>query len=71
MSGIRGKRREILLQRMRLEVTIRLIDADALKVDMEEKVFCGDGTYKVFGYSVHQIDDAPSITPPPNDPLTL
>lgn len=47
------------------------IDADALEIDMEETVFDGDGTYKVYGYSSYQIKRAPTITPPPNDPLTL
>lgn len=40
---------------------MRLIDADKLTVDMEERVYCGDGTYKIFGYSKKQIDSAPTI----------
>lgn len=50
---------------------MRLIDADKLKTDMVEKVYCGDGTYKVFGVSRKQIDAAPTISLRPNDPLTL
>lgn len=50
---------------------MRLIDADNLKIDMEEKVFCGDGVYKIFGYSAAQVEAAPAITSPPNDPLTI
>ncbi len=40
---------------------MRLIDADKLKCDMVEKVFDGDGEYKVFGYSVSQIKSAPTV----------
>ena len=50
---------------------MRPIDADKLAIDMEEKVFCGDGVIKIFGVSMPQIDAAPTIAPPPNDPLTL
>lgn len=50
---------------------MRLIDADNLKIDMEEKAFCGDGIYKIFGYSAAQVDAAPAITSPPNAPMTL
>ena len=50
---------------------MKLIDADKLKIDMEQKVFCGDGTYKTFGYSAEQVHSQPTIALPPNDPLTL
>lgn len=50
---------------------MRLIDADKLQIDMEEKIFCGDGTYKIWGYSSQQIKSAPTVTLPPNPPLTL
>ena len=50
---------------------MRLIDADKLKIDMEQKALCGEGAYKIFGYSAEQVDSLPTITLPPNDPLTL
>lgn len=50
---------------------MRPIDADGLEIDMVEEVFDGDGSYKIFGYSKRQIDAAPTIAPPPNDPLTV
>lgn len=30
---------------------MRLIDAHKLSVDMEQKALCGEGAYKIFGYS--------------------
>lgn len=54
-----------------MEEPMRLIDADKLKIDMEQKVLCGEGAYKIFGYSAEQVDSLPTITLPPNDPLTL
>lgn len=41
---------------------MRLIDADKLNCDMTEKVFNGDGVYKVFGYSSTQIKSAPTVS---------
>ncbi len=50
---------------------MRLIDADKLTVDMEETVYCGDGTYKIFGYSKKQIDSATTINLDEKSPMTL
>jgi len=38
---------------------------------MDEKVFCGDGTYKVYGYSKQQVDSSPTINLDENCPLSL
>ena len=54
-----------------VEEPMRLIDADKLKIDMEQKALCGEGAYKIFGYSAEQVDSLPTIALPPNDPLTL
>lgn len=42
---------------------MRLIDADLLKSDMHEAIFDGDGTYKIFGVSIRQLDSVPTVDP--------